>query len=155
MPPSALHTDNPVNREKLASHGKDIHQRIADLVASEKASAIASHLIYIASFANGENQIGFFEAGAVTKLASVIQDSASQGQERHNKITPVQVMWAAAALQNMAASYCDTVDDGRCYWFWPRSRNHLVLTKQSGPVLSSGRPIRRDIAQNHADVVGC
>jgi len=53
-------------------------------------------------------------------------------------------MWAAAALQNLAASYCDT-DDGRCYWRWSSSKeNHVILRSSSRPVLSDGSAVRTE-----------
>jgi hypothetical protein len=139
-------TDNPVHRAKLASHGQEIHSAIVKLVTSEnpQTSAMASHLIYIATFSNAENHQEFFAAGAVAQLSSVLQNGAKED----SKITPVQIMWAAAALQNLAASYCDTKDDGRCYWFWPKSRDHVVLTKESVSMISSGSSVREAILQN-------
>ena len=35
-------------------------------------------------------------------------------------------MWAAAALQNLAASYCDT-QDGRCSWRWSGDPGAMAL----------------------------
>jgi hypothetical protein len=58
-------------------------------------------------------------------------------------------MWAAAALQNMAASYCATPDDGRCYWDWKIDKSSanakLEITKDSLPLLSDGSQVRYDM----------
>jgi hypothetical protein len=61
---------------------------------------------------------------------------------------PVQAMWAAAALQNLAASYCDTKDDGRCYWDWnSRNDQHVTITSDSLPMVSDGTLIRQRMLQ--------
>ena len=54
-------------------------------------------------------------------------------------------MWAAAALQNLAASYCKTEHDGRCYWDWNDHDSHVVINDDSLPVMSDGQPIRKGI----------
>jgi hypothetical protein len=56
-------------------------------------------------------------------------------------------MWAAAALQNLAASYCDTEHDGRCYWDWNLQDNHVVVTPDSLPIVSDGTLIRQSMLQ--------
>lgn len=100
------------------------------------------HLIYIASFSNEKNQQSFFQAGAVEALAGVITSSTSN-TKKGAATSPVQVMWAMAALQNLSASYCATKHDGRCYWGWPEKTDHLEMESDSLPIVSDGAPIRQ------------
>jgi hypothetical protein len=139
-------TDNPEHRQIFSKKGPSIYNAVTDLIASNnsKASAMASHLVYIASFANADNHAGFFKAGAVAKLSAVIQDSVKEKSD----IVPFQVMWAAAALQNLAASYCNTENNGRCFWEWPRKGDHIALSKESLPMISSGEAVRKEIVED-------
>ena len=139
-------TDNPTNRQVLAKKGPQIYKAVTDLIASKhhKTSAMASHLVYIASFANADNHAGFYEAGAVAKLSAVIHDSVKE----KTSIIPFQVMWAAAALQNLAASYCNTKSNGRCFWEWPKKGDNVVLGKESLPMVSSGEAVRKEIVKD-------
>jgi len=127
-------TDNPVQRARL---GDDDFSAIVNLVHSQNShtSAMASHLIYIASFSNQSNQQGFFQAGATLQLANIVKNEGS---------SKLAIMWAAAALQNLAASYCDTEGDGRCYWDW-EARTNLSL-QQGMTVISDGSSIRKELA---------
>lgn len=127
-------TDNPEQRA-IFSEIDGIHRAVVSLVESGnyQLSAMASHLIYIASFANPANHQGFFRANAVTALAQVIKSP---------KAAPVQVMYAAAALQNLAASYCDT-EDGRCWWVWPPQADIIAIGDNSLPVVADGTSARK------------
>jgi hypothetical protein len=57
-----------------------------------------------------------------------------------------QAMWALAALQNLAASYCETAEDGRCYWEWGHGEGSaahaLAIDEGSLPVASEGTAMR-------------
>jgi hypothetical protein len=139
-------TNNPQNRAKLSDHG-GIHDAVLSLVSSSKphVSAVASHLVYIAAFANKKNHQAFAEAGAVAKLSAVVKKAPQDAA--------VQIMWAAAALQNLAASYCDTgVDDGRCYWGWPDNKeiDHVVIMHDSLPLVSDGSKVRNEMVKDKA-----
>lgn len=164
-------TDNPKFRAQLAEHGKDLHKTLVNHVGSDNIhlSSMASHLIYIASFSNEKNQQAFAKAGAVQALIKVIkryeeQDVAERKKhherqksekEQDKDITKfnksmrsVQFMWSAAALQNLAASYCKTENDGRCYWDWAEDKDHLVLMNESLTVVSDGASIRQEILKD-------
>ena len=52
-------------------------------------------------------------------------------------------MWASAALQNLAASYCHTNMDGRCYWHWTSKSPQLQIIEDSLPLLSDGSTARQ------------
>jgi hypothetical protein len=160
-------TDNPSNRGLMHAH-PGIYSAIVRL-ASLKTVALpddphahveeephppaythgyytptmAAHLIYIATYADPENHQGFIQAGAVAALASAIKQKPS---------IEVQVMWAGTALQNLAASFCDTVD-GTCMWEWahgnktPTSLDEFVLRvhENSLPIKSDGAVARQQI----------
>ena len=118
------------------SKQEGIHKAVVKIVetGSPEASATACHLIYIASFANEKNHQGFYRAGAVQALADIITDKTAA--------LPVQIMWAAAALQNMAASYCSTRHDGRCYWSWNGKDDHVTINTKKMELISDGSPVR-------------
>ena len=131
------------NNHKQRSHLSEylgIHSSIVKLVSSKNThtSAMASHLIYIATFANSVNHQGFINAGAVKKLAAIVKNP---------KGSQVQIMWAAAALQNLAASYCDTEGDGRCYWKWRKNKGEFSFELYSNKytMLSDGDAVRQEM----------
>lgn len=118
-------------------------------------ATVATYLVYIVVFANAANHQGLIKAGAVKTLSQVLM------QDDKN-VPPLQQMWIAAALQNLAASYCDTKDDGRCYWDWPAADDddddeddhktsvpdHVVIEEDSLPILSDGSVARKEMIQN-------
>jgi len=130
--------DNPAHRAKLSSVA-GVHEAVAALVSSrdKRVSAAASELVYIGAFANAKNHAGFIGAGAVAALGRVVLDEAA---------SPVSAMWATAALQNLFASYCDTPDDGRCYWRFGADRASPTLTlwvdDRGGALISDGAAAR-------------
>jgi len=134
-------TDNPAMRVQFADLG--VHDATVELLEAEKShtSAMASHLIYISSFANPTNHKTFAKL-AVRPLSRVVVKGSSdlKSVSRH------QVMWALAALQNLAASYCDTVNDGRCYWEWNSEETVLSIDNDSLPMVSDGTDVRQAIA---------
>jgi len=128
-------TDNPTQRSRL----EDNHSTaITKLVGSKNShtAAMASHLIYIASFSNQQNQQGFFHAGAITQLAAIV---------KNNESSKLAIMWSAAALQNLAASYCNTKGDGRCYWGWKKENDIVLVIDPKMEVVSDGDAIRKEI----------
>jgi hypothetical protein len=146
-------TDNPANRASLHDpQFAGVHQVIVNLTGSSNSylSAMACHVIYIASFANSQNHAAFYEAGAVLHLARIIKYENKIVDEM--QVRPVQIMWAAAALQNLAASYCNTPEDGRCYWDWKSlgANAKLEITKDSLPIISDGSKVRYDMLSDGA-----
>lgn len=128
-------TDNPTNRAAFGEVA-GIHKAVIDLVASDedyRLSSLAAHLIYIATYANAKNHLAFQEQGALAGLAKLVM---------HENSVPVEKMWAAAALQNLAASYCDTPGDGTCYWEWTATEEHIQLSPAS-PLISDGSSFRK------------
>ena len=55
-------------------------------------------------------------------------------------------MYAAAALQNLAASYCDTPNDGTCHWEWTAQSADIQLNPNS-PLVSDATPMRKRIME--------
>jgi hypothetical protein len=132
-------TDNPYQRAQFSKvHG--IHKAVVELVktGTPQTSAMASHLIYISSFTNEKNQQGYFKAHAVDAVGVIILN---------RKALAVQSMWAMAALSNMAASYCATKADGRCYWTFTKDQNYVVIGEDSLPIISDGTAIRQAAMQ--------
>lgn len=141
-------TDNPDGRAVLERYHDDdrLHKKIVELVKSNDAglSAAASHVIYILSYANEYHHQGLYHAGAIDALGGVVKNS-------NNKAQADQVMWAAAALQNLAASYCENSPnkDGRCYWTWD-DHDHYVpqIVDDYLPVFADGTSARKVIAND-------
>jgi hypothetical protein len=155
-------TDNPALRTAVST-AAGIHKAVVALLASPEpsVSASAAHVVYIGSFSNKANHFGFFRAGAIPALTDIIlrygpvpaTDASSSSAEKASSsggspgtVRADQAMWAMAALQNLAASYCRTPDDGRCYWHWVSAEGapfHAVgIAEKSLPVTSEGTSMR-------------
>jgi len=163
-------TDNPEQRSIFSTHDEGLHGAVVNFLSLDtltanddekikrSASAMAGHVIYITTFANAKNQQEFFNAGAVEKLSRVILDESS---------SQVQIMWAAAALQNMLASYCDTEGNGRCSWQFtkewkknkrtddgansksnPNPPSPQLIVSPEMTVVSDGQPIRETVRKD-------
>lgn len=93
----------------------DDNEALADIVVGEA--------IWILSFNNKHNHNFFVENGAVEKMGNLIienvddleGDEGDELDEEDKATLTLAVMWLAAGLQNLAASYCDT-DTGHCLW---------------------------------------
>jgi hypothetical protein len=157
-------TDNPDNRNVLARLGQEhaiLHKRIVELIASKDSytAAMAAHLIYIASFNNAINHKLFFKANAVAVLCKIITEFATSMNKQQQSPPPSPssqpsrphvVMWTAAALQNLAASYCD----GRCPWIWDSAEaDHVQVDSSYLPVTSPGDTVRRTVLLRHEAVI--
>ena len=118
----ALHlltTDNPSNRELIGS-SSDALAGLVSLVGeslscnntaaspSWRAAEEAAEAIWVLAFNSRHNHAALLELGAPEALAAPLLTPHAP---------PRCKMWAAAALQNLAASYCETAD-GRCSWQW-------------------------------------
>lgn len=94
--------ERPEHREKISGL-EGFHSHVVELM-DQGAAAEAAELIYITVFASMENHEAFNDMGAVDRLIEAVMESDD----------PKELMWSLAALQNMAASYCD----GYCSWSW-------------------------------------
>jgi hypothetical protein len=82
-----------------------------------EAAEAAAEAIWILAFNSPPNHAALLELGAVETLGALVT-----ARDVHGVATPARAaMWAAAALQNLAASYCAT-PDGRCTWWWDGPR---------------------------------
>ena len=133
-------TDNPSNRA-LFGQNEGLFQRVVQLINSPDnyTSAMASHLVYISVFDNPRNHKLFYKAGVLAAITRVIlADAATANDDDETSRKPQAVMWAAAALQNMAASYCN----GRCPWEWLGHAQHIAVAPDDLPVTSPGDSMR-------------
>lgn len=154
-------TDNPSNRAVFASF-PEIHDAIIGLIGksltkeNKKGSALPkalsklSHVIYITAFANPNSHQAYIKKGAVVMLGSAIKANArwenvseTQGLQVDS---PIVTMWSAAALANLAASYCSSEKDGRCYWNW--NATGLEVTTEFGTVTSDGSLARETMLKD-------
>jgi hypothetical protein len=128
-------TNHPMNRAVFAEsqnldHSYSIHDSVVTLLHVKEVAAKACHLIWIATYANAQNHAQFVRANVANALSTLILNAphpfATEDDHNNSRINPsaVTIMWAAAALQNLAASYCDTPDDGCCYWEWQEERHY-------------------------------
>lgn len=134
----------------------DAEEEEALLVASAgaAAAAVAAEAIWIFSFNNQYNHGYFVENGAIEKLSNIIKQESTFSQEEHkrsqndvsrNSSMLLAAMWSAAALQNLAASYCET-ESGHCWWVFDhdsRRPKGLHLHPQSSLVIDGSTAATR------------
>eukprot|EP00934_Nitzschia_sp_Nitz4_P001954 Nitzschia sp. Nitz4//scaffold83_size84149//47405//48610//NITZ4_005175-RA/size84149-processed-gene-0.61-mRNA-1//-1//CDS//3329558950//1954//frame0 len=122
-----------------------IHKVTIDLAQSHntRVAAKAAHLIYIAAFANEVNHRLFVEQGAVEVLAGISKAKSTR---------PILRMYAMAALQNLAASYCTYSDGtaGSCDWGWTLEDEHIAIMEEDQTLLIDGGVVRRKLVDDPA-----
>ena len=140
-----LTTDNPRNRRAIGAT-PDALLALVSLVGeslscnntfwspSWLAGEEAAEALWILSFNDRANHAALLEAGAPEALAAPLLAAHAP---------PRAKMWAAAALQNLAASYCDT-QDGRCSWRWSGDPGAMALEPHEALVIDA-EPARRRI----------
>lgn len=127
-----------------STKGADGKMRLSDKVGERKrgkvtkAFAQAAEAIWILSYNNENNQKGFFNAGIVDVLMGTIKFCPVSFSR--DGVCSEAVMWMLAALQNLAASYCDS-DNGSCEWE-VTERRALVLPKGVKTVTKVDQQIR-------------
>jgi hypothetical protein len=166
-------TNNPTNRH-IFSEGQNIeqsyniHTSIVALLRIPALAAKASHLIWIATYTNAKNHFQFIAADAIHALSTVILNipypiltdtTTTTSTSATTSGSALSVMWAAAALQNLAASYCDN-PDGTCGWEWFKHEHNdeervefeyvFELTEDSGNIVVDATEVRQAIASNTA-----
>ena len=129
-----LTTDNPETRAHIGTV-PDVLASLVSLVGesvscnstaaspSWRAAEEAAEALWILAFNSRANHGALLEAGAPEVLALPLLAAHAPSRAK---------MWAAAALQNMAASYCAT-RDGRCSW----RRDGRQLTVQEALVVDA------------------
>ncbi|CAD7955368.1 unnamed protein product [Amoebophrya sp. A120] len=149
-----LTTNSPENRRALepllgyVAHGLT---SFGNFTKHSETIATAAEAVWILSFNDKKNQeILTFEYNAIEKLAAVLdnyftyydttrdeQDTAMANRKEMKppqinveaaKFAPIAAMWAAAALQNLAASYCSSSSSSRCEWAWDTKSSLLQNT---------------------------
>ena len=124
-------TNNPRNRWLIGGdtcvapalvkvvHAASVNKDAVKAEEEANHAAAAAEAIWILSFNHGPNHAALVKAGAVEALGGFIVSCGSKASSGFSFSCghPRSVMWAAAALQNLAASYCAT-PDGRCVWQW-------------------------------------
>ena len=128
-------TNNPEQRAVFAEKANH-----ATVVAQLKTSpALAAHVIYITTYTNTKNHQAYLKAKAPEALIEILKTTQNS----------YDFMWAAAALQNLEASYCATEDDGCCYWDWDEGHS-LEIAEWSLPLESDGSAARLLAAKDEA-----
>lgn len=150
-----LVTDHPTNRARLGKApgvlsslvelvddawrtavAHDIDVAMEQSKDSFLAAEAAAEAIWILAYNSTVNHAALIELNAVEVLSSVVTARDALGLQTPSRA----VMWAAAALQNIAASYCG----GRCEWVWQRGEaNRLQPLHQ---VTLDAEPARRRMA---------
>jgi len=104
-----------------------------------RTSAYASESVWILSF-NSPNHDVFVDADGVMALRSVIVSAY------HSPSINVAKMWALAALQNLAASYCHS-PTGHCRWYYDQE-TYTVKLHLKTPLFIDGNKARVQIAND-------
>ena len=148
-------TNNPKNRAKLTT-SKGVPEALVAMVKSGDPASIAAagECIWISSFNSPENFQALTKAGAVDALATVLtSDQPCTDNCHHAK------MWSAAALQNLAATYCTGDPHGSpyCEYEWVTGDEttgdgvdfpyKVVMTKTSKPKVDP-TPVRKQLLGN-------
>ena len=117
----------------------DMDKIVATGTEAGNAIAHASESIWILSYNNEHNQKGFFEAGIVEELIDSIKHCPVFFDR--DGFCSAANMWSFAALQNLAASYCDT-DTGLCDWQRNDATRALTLPKGVRKITAVDKKIR-------------
>lgn len=145
-------TDNSENRAMLNGEAKFF----AALKQYIPEYPVAAQLVWIASYNDKSNHEAFLSNDYVPALVEVIM--AADAGTFSTKYTPLHIMWSAAALQNLAASYCkdNTESKGKCVWDWgDNASQHVVLdTNRDGNTLSiDSSNVRQSIVEQNPDLI--
>ena len=120
-------TDNPSHRTLIGTAPGVIDTLVRLLAGPPEVAEEAAEAAWILAFNHPQNHAALLTAGAVKALAELFLRDVSERAS----------MWAAAALQNLAASYCN----GRCSWAKWGQDIEVV-----GRVTVDGEPARLSIA---------
>jgi len=115
-------SENPENRKAIGTFESSVVLKaIVSLIDenNDSITAVVGQAVWILSFANQHNH-DYFAEHAIDKMASIIvtkSNALKKNEINASDRSPaiMAVMWMAAALQNLAASYCDT-ESGHCWW---------------------------------------
>jgi len=122
-------SNQPTHRQQITTEALD---SIISMLDHKDTAAIAGETIWIASFNNKQNHQHLLQA--IPKLAKLLTDEDCDCYHAQ--------MWAAAALQNLMASYCVT-ETGHCWWHWNQEGEFTV--EQESPLAIDGEPARQKV----------
>jgi len=149
-------TDRPKHRAKLTETVKGVPAAIVSLLAPSSmynSKSAAAECIWISSYSSKANHDAFVDAGAVERLSDVISNHQCSSLSTKQEATQCYLaqMWSAAALQNLAASYCDT-NSGRCDWEWTdkatKNGRHEIAIDASEKVEVNPEAVRLSMIRN-------
>jgi hypothetical protein len=104
-----------------------------------RTSAYASESMWILSF-NSPNHDVFVDADGVKALRTVIVSTNMSPSINVGK------MWALAALQNLAASYCES-PTGHCRWYYEKATGNVTLHPKT-PLIIDGIKARSQMVHD-------
>jgi hypothetical protein len=136
-------TDNPRNRATIGKTGyvhiglnsllndgiaiyHDEHKSTKEKREATHAVAKGAEAVWILSYNHDYNADMFADAGLIYSLMSVLKFCLVNFEDEES-ICSDAVMWSLAALQNLAATYCESMS-GRCEWKW--NGNDLVINPE-------------------------
>jgi hypothetical protein len=130
-----------------------VHQIIVNLTGSSDSylSAMACHVIYIASFAIITHS---FTGGAVSHLADLVR-AANTNTTVNTRSDNGRTDHVAAAMAKYGGELCATVSDGRCYWDWTTTASDSNANSKwryqgSLPLLIDGSKVRYEMLSDGA-----
>ena len=119
----------------------------------DSVTAVVGAAIWILSFANQFNH-DYFTEHAIGKMASILVERANAldqiTEEANKSACALAVMWMAAGLQNLAASYCET-DSGHCWWEYKFSDQES--DNEHGIYLHEESPLKVDASESAEAIV--
>ena len=130
-------SENPERRHYIGTFQDSVVLKaIVSLLDEDKDSvtAVVGDAIWILSFADHHNHEYFVE-NAIEKMASTLVNRANALE--NNEVSDISaaslaVMWMAAALQNLAASYCKT-ESQHCWWEYEHPEEEESLPEGEEP----------------------
>lgn len=149
---SSCTIDNPRNRHNIGTYNDgsalQILVEMLEVKSGEQSAidgaALAAEAIWILTFNNANNHHYFLSNDTISSLSDLVK------YENESLSTQRLKMWAAAALQNIAASYCET-STGHCWWDY-YGADGLYLLPES-PLRDELGDKAREIVMHDTDLV--
>lgn len=136
-------SENPQIRKMIGTlkEGIVLETIVSMLDRGDEAVAVCGEAIWILSFNDAHNRDYFVEKGAIPKMVNTIIKSGNI----HGHFETLAIMWTAAALQNLAASYCKT-QSGHCWW--ENDFHYGLHLHRDSPLSIDGSNAARKIVQS-------
>lgn len=141
-------SENPERRSFIANFKLgDALKSIVNLLDQNEDSitAVVGDAVWILSFADPHSHKYFVEH-AVDKMAARLVERTKALPDLSDAEKPaaaLAVMWMAAGLQNLAASYCDT-ESGHCWWEYQFPEDETTPDSEYGVYLHQESPLEVD-----------